>query len=185
MSEDSISEIDPAQVLNVHSPSLNGDDLKKSIALRDQLTSEALEKARVQIFFPSQLTKEVRAAEREMVLSRLRAHSVSLQHLDQAFQIVVRSGLEQVVRNLAVDGVEFTSSRILAKRSSLEASLRASWRRFTEQAVADKQWARRLPPADRKRALKSIEDSLDGFYSLMDTLLREFEVLAREKVGKP
>jgi hypothetical protein len=185
MSDEVIARTDPARVLKVEPPALNGDNLKSSTVLRDNLTDAALERARKERFFVSQSTKNVRAMLDEMVLSRLKAHQVSLQHLDEAFEIVVCSGLEQIARNLAADGVEFTSSRIIAKRFSLEENLRAYGRRFSEQAIAHKQWAKRLPRADRKRAFKSIEDSLDGFYALMDALIREFETLARQTVGKP
>lgn len=185
MPNKSITEADPAQIMHVASPSLNGGELRRSIELREQLTAEALENARHEVFFPSRLTKEVvREAQRDMVRSRLRAHVVNQQYVDEAFQIIVRSGLEQVVRNLAVDGVEFTSGRIAAKLTALEGNLRASWRRFMQQAIANRQWADELPPSFRERAFKSIDESVDSFYRVMDTLLREFEALCREKVGR-
>lgn len=175
----------PANMLHASAPALNGEELAQSITLQNNLVNEALRcrTSICQILFPSALTKEVRAIEREMVLEQLRTRQQTGRLVNEAGLTLLRALLDQVVTNGLADARADTSSRLLARREELEVNLTASWHRFCEAAVAEAQWAERLPPVLRRLAQQKVEESADGFFRMMTTMLREFEQLVHQKVG--
>jgi hypothetical protein len=186
MSDKNMIKRGTVQVLQARSPALNGDEVARSVFLQQRLTNEALEHRRsvLQVLFPSELTKEVRAAEHDIVLEQLQTTQEVLRYLDDAGKTMLRAALDQVVTNGVADARADTSSRLLARREELEMSLSAAWRRFCEAAVEEQRWASVMPPAVQKLALQKIDASLNGFYSMMIAMLREFEDLVHQKVGR-
>ena len=176
----------PGHMLHTSAPALNGDEVAQSLTLQQRLTNEAL-RSRTSIFqilFPSALTKEVRAVECEIVLEHLRNRQEISRCVNDAGLTMLRALLDQVVTNSVADARADTSSRLLARREELEVILTASWRRFCESAVEELLWTEeRMPPVIRKLAQRKVEESLDGFFRMMTTMLREFEELVHQKVG--
>jgi hypothetical protein len=186
VSDNKMIKLGSAQSLSVTASALNGDQVRQTLALEQRLRKEALDcrKSVLGTLFPSELTKEVRAAERDIVVTSLRMDQEVLDYLYDAIRPVLRAALDQIVTNGVADARADTSSRLLARREALEVSLTASWRRFCEAAVEEQQWAERMPPAMRKLALQKVTDSLEGFYHMMTAMLREFEGLVHQKVGQ-
>lgn len=186
MSDNKMIKAGPPQSLSVSASALNGDQVRQSLAFQQRLRKEALDCRRsvMGALFPSELTKEVRAAECDIVVTSLQMDQQVLGYLYDAIRPVLRAALDQVVTNGVADARADTSSRLLARREALEVSLTASWRRFCEAAVQEQQWAERMPPAMRKLALQKVGDSLEGFYQMMTAMLREFEELVHQKVGR-
>jgi len=186
MSDKNLIKRDPVQALQARAPGLNGDEVVRSISLQQRLMNEALKRrgSVLQVLFPSELTREIRAAEHDIVLEQLRTTQDVLRYLNDAGKTMLRAALDQVVTNGVADARADTSSRLLARREELEVSLTAAWRRFCESAVEEREWAESMPPAVQKLALQKVEASLNGFYSMMDAMLREFEELVHQKVGR-
>ena len=186
MSNRNLVKRDSAQTLQASAPALNGDEVVRSVFLQQRLTNEALDNRHsiLEVLFPSEVTKDVLAAERDIVREQLRTRQEILRYLNDAGKTMLRAALDQVVTNGVADARADTSSRLLARREELEVSLTASWQRFCESAVEEQRWASAMPPAIQKLALRKVEDSLNGFYAMMNAMLREFEDLVHQKVGR-
>lgn len=177
---------DTARILHAQTPALNGDEVERTAILQRRLTDEALRcrNSVMAVLFPSELTKAVRNTEREIVIEQLQTRQEVSRDLNEAGLTMLRTALDQVVTCGVADSMADTSSRLLARRESLEAELTATWRRFCESAVEEKAWAEAMPPSFRRATEKKIEDSLNGFYTMMNAMLREFEELVHQKIGR-
>jgi hypothetical protein len=177
---------DTAPFIHTDTPAVMGDEVHRTTILQRRLTDEAIQcrNSVMATLFPSDLTKAVRTTEREIVLEQLQTKQETARYLNEAGLTMLRTALDQIVTCGVADSMADTSSRLLARRQSLEAELSATWRRFAESAVEEQAWAASMPPAFRKATEDKIAASLDGFCVMMDTMLRDFEELVHQKIGR-
>lgn len=177
---------DAAQIVHADTPALIGDEIQRNVLFQRRLTDEAIQRRTEikEVLFPSDLSKVVRTAEREIVTGYLQTEQEKARNLNQAGLTLLQTRLEQIVRCDVAGSEAHTFSSLLARRATLEEELTSSWQRFCESAVEQQAWAESMPPAIRKATEKKIEDSLNGFFTMMDTMLREFEALVHQMVGR-
>ncbi len=186
MSSRSIIKRDEAIFVSTDMPALMGDEIQRNILLQRRLTDEAIRRRTEikEVLLPSDLSKIVRNVEREIVTEDLQTQQEKIRDLNKARLTMLRTALEQLVSCAVTKSEADTFSSLLARRASLEEELTSSWRRFAESSVEERAWAESMPPAIRKATEKKIEDSLNGFYVMMDTMLRNFEALVHQAIGR-
>lgn len=177
---------DAAAFIHTGTPTLAGDEVQRTVLLQRRLTDEAAQcrNSVMAILFPSELTKTVSNIEQEIVIERRRTDQEAASYLNEAGLTLLRTALDQVVTCGVAECSADTWSRLLARRESLGAELNSMWERFVESAVAERKWAESLPPEFRKFAEKKIADGLNGFFMMMETMLRDFEALVHQKIGR-
>jgi hypothetical protein len=186
MKNGSMVRKDAAAFIHADTPVVAGNEVQRTTVLQRRLTDEALQcrNTVMAVLFPSELTKTVRNIEQEIVIERLRTDQEAASYLNEAGLTLLRTALDQVVKCGVADSEAATASSLLARRVRLEEELTSMWERFVESAVAERKWAASLPPDFRKLAEQKVLDSYIGCYEMMKTMLRNFEAIAKQNIGR-